>query len=77
MTQSADLQAARDTNRRLNRRLGEAEASLHSLVGQAQRDTNEALRRATEAQRTVKEATRNCESFVTGCIVTRFVGGFA
>lgn len=38
------LTEARDTNRRMNRRLGSMENHLHSLVARAQRETSEAQR---------------------------------
>lgn len=44
------LTEARDTNRRLNRRLGSMENHLHSMVSRAQRDTARAHSLLTDAQ---------------------------
>jgi uncharacterized protein HemX len=60
----SELARAHDTNRRLNRRLGDAERTMSSLVGQAQRDCNEAQRRTTEAQRMVKELQDSRDSWM-------------
>ena len=48
---SDELAEARATNTRLNRRLGDMEGSLFELVSRAQRQTNDALLRAEQAQR--------------------------
>lgn len=54
-----------DTNRRLNRRLGDTEHSLHSLVSSAQKETKEALRLVGDAQaraeRLMKDLSRHNE----------------
>lgn len=44
------LTEARETNKRLNRRLGDTEHTMHSLVSHAQREANEATLRAGAAQ---------------------------
>lgn len=54
----SELQRARDTNTRLNRRLGSMEHDLHSLTSQAQRHANEAAKMTAVAQRQAADANR-------------------
>lgn len=51
-----DLTVARDTNRRLNRRLGDMEHHLHSMVSEAQSATSNALKVASASQETARLA---------------------
>ncbi len=50
------LEEVRETNARLNRRLGSMEHELHSLVSAAQREAGEAIQRAADSQRMMKDA---------------------
>lgn len=51
-----DLTVARETNRRLNRRLGDMEHQLHSLVSVAQNETSKAQKIAGQAQEVARRA---------------------
>lgn len=51
-----DLTTARETNRRLNRRLGDMEHQLHSLVSVAQNETAKAQKIAGQAQEVARMA---------------------
>jgi hypothetical protein len=72
-TDNDELTRARETNTRLNRRLGSMEHDLHSLVSQAQHRTNEAQRSATDAQRLLGEANRNWFRSIDREAMTSFV----
>lgn len=50
------LTEARETNRRLNRRLGDMEHHLHSMVSAAQHETSKAQKIAATAQETARLA---------------------